>query len=335
MDYLKEAQLSEENPEDKTNKIFWFIFFGIIFFVIFLVVYFIFAGDHKKISDNKLMEGVAVEVGESDTIKFDFEEEEHGMKIRFTGDGSVEVTISSEPIILNLNINEVKEVDLNNDGIFDIKIKLVSITDGKANIAIQKIYSEVCKEEWECSSWDICDNRIQKRECQDLNSCSTIFDKPSENRECQEITSDTLNKSINDSLNNSPSLNLTVNKSNNLSLTNNFTNNTINFSQNISLYNNTSNVSNTIINSSNSNNLTNITNNMNTTLTDNPNLTGTDVFNSEEEFCASKGDLYFTGNETHVCNIQIYFIFNGTKIPCCESIKSKLNNNTGLLSNSI
>ncbi|MCX6749861.1 MAG: hypothetical protein NTZ83_00210 [Candidatus Pacearchaeota archaeon] len=229
MDYLQEAQEAQAVSGIKTHKVLWFIFFGIIFVIIFLIVYLVFAGGHKNVSNNKLVEGTSVEVGEDDSIKFQLDEEDHGIKIDFVGLDSVDLTLSSEPIKLNLKIDEVKEVDLNNDGVVDLRVKLVKIVDGKATIAIQKIEKEACQESWECSQWSDCSNGVQTRECDDSHSCSTTFYKPSEEKECLEIefiendsafrntTNNSINNSVNNNLNNS--VNTSLNNTNILNTT--------------------------------------------------------------------------------------------------------------------
>lgn len=377
MDYMQEVQGAEEVSGMKTHKVLWFIFFGIIFFIIFLIVFSIFAGGNKNVSDNKLIEGVALEVGESDVIKFDLEKEEHGMTINFIGDGSVEVIISSEPINVSLKINEIKEIDLNNDGIFDIKIRLVSIINERATIAIKKIGNEICQENWECSGWSNCSKGFQKRECHDLNSCDAIFNKPSEIKECLEIefienenafyegvnnndsnalnnSINNLNNSVNHSLNNNYSTNLT-----NHTFASNLTNKTINNSNISIIINNTSNTSNIV--TANNYNLTNTTTNSTTICPQNTYICheydgffcdsyydsssfGSNSlnqyccpkkclkFDSKEQLCSARGYLYFTGNETHICKVQVYSSFNGTNILCCNSIEAKVNLNSGGIS---
>jgi len=358
---LREVQGAEEVAGTNTHKILWTIFFGIIFIIIFLVVYLIFTSGHKNISEKKLIEGVAMEVGESDVITFDLEKEEHGMWINFLGDGSVELTISSEPINLSLKINEIKEVDLDKDGIFDIKIKLVGIVNRKATIAIQKVEEESCQADWRCSEWLDCSRGLQKRRCEDLNSCETIFDKPSEIKSCSEIESikndndfyeetdnnetNSLNKSINKSLNNNPSINLT-NKT------------TQSNSTNLAIVNNNSEVSDYsygsedyVTDKSDSNNTINLTSCPQDTYfcqedygffcevyPDSGLLSSSCCpkeclkFDSKEQLCSARGYFYFEGNETYLCKVQVYSSFNGTNILCCDSIQPKVNINSGLFS---
>lgn len=239
MDYLKEEQVARVASDTKGHRIFWFIFLGVIFVILFLIVYLAFIVNNKNISDTKLMEGVALEVGENDAVKFNLNEQEHGMKINFVGYDSVEVTISSDPINLTLNINEVKEIDLDNDDFYDLRIKLISIVNGKATIAIQKIERDSCQESWDCSQWSDCSDNKQKRDCDDENDCGTTFYKPSEERNCLEIEfvedysafGNVTNNVTNISLNN----------------TSNFTFNNSNFSTNTTI-NNTSIMNTSILN---------------------------------------------------------------------------------------
>jgi hypothetical protein len=302
--------------------------------------------------------------------------------INFVGDGSVELTISSNPINLSLNINEIKEVDLNNDGIFDLKIKLVSIVEEKAVIAFQKIEKESCKEDWECSEWSNCYKAAQKRKCTDLNSCGTIFDRPLVIKGCLEIEfvendsafESVENHSINTSLTNNSNTNLTnntnttppANYTNQTTSTTNQTtpNNQTNVNNTTNVTNTTNNLTNTTINTTN---VTNTTIENNATNTTNPSICPASTFacyesqglfciqsnyysggsnplccpteclrfNSNEQLCHARGYSYFTGNDTHICKVQVYSPFNGTHILCCASIDIKVNTTISGLSNQI
>jgi hypothetical protein len=44
-----------------------------------------------------------------------------------------------------------------------------------------------CVESWSCAGWGECKDSKQTRTCIDLNDCTTIFDKPEENQDCEEI----------------------------------------------------------------------------------------------------------------------------------------------------
>jgi hypothetical protein len=409
---LQNAQEEETILGIQTYKVFWSVFFGIVFIIIFLMVYLVFTGGHKTVSDKKMIEGVALEVGQNDVVKFDFEEEKHGMRINLVSPDSVDLTISSEPINLSLKINEIKEVDLNNNGLFDLKIKLVSIVNGKATIAFQKIESESCKEDWKCSEWSVCSKGYQKRKCSDLNSCGSIFDKPSEKKDCIEIKFVEDNSAFEENINNNQSVNDSTANALNSSLSN--TNNSSGIpTENKSLNKSVENKANTTVNPASSNNFTDrpstnytnysnyppvnypsnttantttgssgetenhssstsnnsSSNNYNTT---NPHTDGTIItppcpsgayfcnefygytcptiyilspnspsccshqclmITNKEYLCYAKGYKFFTGNETHICKVQVYTYFNATTVPCCSVIEARYPINTNTTGN--
>ena len=62
---------------------------------------------------------------------------------------SIKLIIESEPIILILNIGEIKQIDINQDEINDFEIKLISIISGKARFSLTKLEGAdiVAKEE--------------------------------------------------------------------------------------------------------------------------------------------------------------------------------------------
>ncbi|MFH1503460.1 MAG: hypothetical protein ABIE36_02280 [Candidatus Diapherotrites archaeon] len=208
MDYSQEVERAQEISKVKTHKWIWFTVFGVLFIGIFLIIYFVLIGSQKNISEDRLVQGSSVQIGTNNSVKLKFGDEDHNIKINFVGLDSVDLTISSDPIHLNLKINEVREIDLDNDGIADLKIKLVSITNGKATIAFKKIEKEVCLENWNCSKWGNCFNGFQRRNCIDLNSCGTIQEKPAEREVCLEIkfieNDSAFDEGENDSLNNTP-----------------------------------------------------------------------------------------------------------------------------------
>jgi hypothetical protein len=251
---LREVQGAEEVAGTKTHKFLWISFFGILFIVIFASLFFIFnpSNSNEGVSNKQLMEGATIDSGENDSIKFKFGDEDHNININFVGLDSVGITIQSEPIQFILKINEVKEVDLNNDGIYDIRVKLVKIEEGKATIAVKKIEIEVCNGIWNCSSWSECSNGKQTRTCKDLNNCGNIENKPFTQKNCVEIVFVENDSAFDE--NNSPSNNIVVD---------NFTNNTnvtIEGNQtNIIVSNNQTNTSSNSYNNSVSGNSTNST----------------------------------------------------------------------------
>jgi hypothetical protein len=176
---LREVQGAEEVARTKTHKYLWFSFFGVIFIAIVVSLFFVLdTGSPDEISNNELTEGAVIDTSANDSIGFKFGEEDHSIRVNFVGLDSAEITIQSEPITFILEINEVKEVDMDNDSIYDIRVKLVKIEEGKATIAVKKIDIAICNEKWNCSAWSSCSNGKQTRTCKDISACGTSKDKP-------------------------------------------------------------------------------------------------------------------------------------------------------------
>ena len=55
----------------------------------------------------------------------------------------VTIIISSDPITLDLSTGETKKVDINNDGTYDLSVKLNSIANGKADVTVKKISESI------------------------------------------------------------------------------------------------------------------------------------------------------------------------------------------------
>ena len=75
------------------------------------------------------------------TYNFALGNENHSLKISSIGYDYVELEIFSTPQTIKLMINETASVDVNNDALSDINIKLVSISNSKAEIYFSMISS--------------------------------------------------------------------------------------------------------------------------------------------------------------------------------------------------
>jgi len=169
----------------KTHKKFWFVFFGITFIGIVIVLFIIFnPNEGEKVSEKELIEGAPLKLGINDFKTFKFRNDNHGIKIDFVEFDSAGITIFSEPITFVLEVNEAKYLDLDEDSVHDVKVKLIKIENYTAIISIKKLYLIICEENWNCSKWNDCIKGNQTRVCEDLNFCGTIEDKPCEQREC-------------------------------------------------------------------------------------------------------------------------------------------------------
>lgn len=248
---LEEVKYAEEVSSIKTHKTFWFLVFTLIFIIIMASLFLIFT--HKssdKVSSKQLIEGASLDLGENGSVGFNFGNEEHGIKINFVGIDSAGVTIFSEPVSFVLELNEAKYLDMDDDGVYDIKVKLIGIENGIATITVQRMFVVLCDEKWNCSEWRKCSEGKQTRACIDMNECGTSEDKPSELRTCLKIelaeNENSLENNANNSLNITDNTNDTMPKSlTNSTNANNLTNKT------------------NIINSTNNTDINNVTNNTN------------------------------------------------------------------------
>ena len=81
---------------------------------------------------------VSIAQGSSRTFTFDGTTT-HTVKVNKVEGDIVTMTLTSEPVILALNVGESKKVDLNGDSVNDVKVTLNSITNSVADITIEKI----------------------------------------------------------------------------------------------------------------------------------------------------------------------------------------------------
>ena len=64
-----------------------------------------------------------------DTIRFDVEGDEHAITVLSVDEGVVKVRIQSEPIELTLRRGESREVDVDGDGVLDVRIEVINIIE--------------------------------------------------------------------------------------------------------------------------------------------------------------------------------------------------------------
>jgi len=67
----------------------------------------------------------------------------HIIKVSQIATDSATIILESEPITIKLNTGEEKSVDIDGDGIYDVYVKLNTVTDGKADFTIKQIAQEV------------------------------------------------------------------------------------------------------------------------------------------------------------------------------------------------
>ncbi|MDO8623585.1 MAG: hypothetical protein Q7R52_05035 [archaeon] len=184
----------------KSSKIIWIILGIVVFLIIIvgIVIYFSFINhnSNNNISDENLLNGTLVNLKEGDGINFKVLSKEHKIIIDSVLENSVNLTIQSKTIKTSLVVGETKKFDLNEDGIYDIEVKLEDIKDNKLRILIKKISVTICTESWKCSVWEECLNNIKTRNCTDSNKCGTEQNKPSETKSCDVVNEDDVEKNL-------------------------------------------------------------------------------------------------------------------------------------------
>jgi len=105
----------------------------ILLIVAIIIVYFSLAYFKNRpisLSDTQVSSGAEVNVKENQKVEFVLNNEKHTITTESIQEDGVDLIIESERIKVHLNIGEEKKFDLNNDGIYDLKIKLNGINNG-------------------------------------------------------------------------------------------------------------------------------------------------------------------------------------------------------------
>jgi len=157
-----------------------------ILLLILLIVFIFLSGIFfpNNISTNDLTSGASVELKQGKEVSFSMEDMDHKIKLNVLRPTSVDITIMSNPISATLSTGETKKFDLDDDGVYDLRVKLQGIEDDKATLVVKKIYEIICVENWNCTDWTRCIGGTQQRTCIDSNNCGTEESKPEDDRPC-------------------------------------------------------------------------------------------------------------------------------------------------------
>ena len=150
------AQKTPVQSQSPFKKPLFILIPVVLIIIIGLSVFFFISLSPKLISEEDFSQGTNFDLKENKEVKFNLDEEVHTLKVDSITDNSVSLTIQSNPIKVDLKIGEEKKFDLNNDGFYDIKIKLNNIFDGIPDLYIKKIHESTCVENWNCGSWSDC-----------------------------------------------------------------------------------------------------------------------------------------------------------------------------------
>lgn len=181
---MRTKQEKPEGAKPQVNLVF--IFVGIFALLLIFLVVFLIVRNASIISDEELSQGISLDLKENKEVKFKIDDEQHSIKVNSISGDSVSMTVQSDPVTITLDVGGNEKIDFENDGIYDLYIKLNDVVEGKADILLRKI-SEECIEDWNCTEWTECEEESQTRVCEDLNDCNTENDKPDETQDCEII----------------------------------------------------------------------------------------------------------------------------------------------------
>jgi len=80
-----------------------------------------------------------ITINQKETVSFKMIDEDHLIEVEEVTANSATINVYSEPKKLTLDVGQSKEIDVNNDGLNDLYIKLVRITDGKSIFEIKSL----------------------------------------------------------------------------------------------------------------------------------------------------------------------------------------------------
>jgi hypothetical protein len=94
-------------------------------------------------TDAQFQQGYEVSLQKNQMIQFSFKNENHTITLNNITNNTAIITVSSNPIIFNLTINETKKINLNNDSYYDLSVFLKNITNTNANLVIKTVHEKI------------------------------------------------------------------------------------------------------------------------------------------------------------------------------------------------
>ncbi len=111
--------------------------------VLIVSVLLLFVDFSKTISEEDLSHGVNFNLGENKARGFVVDDEKHTILVESVSEDSVELVIQSDPIKVIIRIGEEKKLDLDNDGFYDLLVRLDKIENGVPDLHIGRIQEEI------------------------------------------------------------------------------------------------------------------------------------------------------------------------------------------------
>lgn len=90
------------------------------------------------ISEDQFISGDSINVKRGDVIPFTLDKESYSIKLLSINLEEVELAINNF-LLIKLNPNEFKKIDLNKDDIYDLKIEIISINENNAQISFKRL----------------------------------------------------------------------------------------------------------------------------------------------------------------------------------------------------
>jgi hypothetical protein len=171
----------------KSNKSgFVFYFLGALFLVVLLIVgIFLFSSSSGKVSEGRLIKGTSLDMKTQKVLSLDLGEEKHSVFLKSVKGDSVSLLFDGSKRV-DFDTGDEKRLDLDNDGYYDLKMKISDVSSEKVSFYLIKIDEKVCNPKWDCGDWGECQDEIQIRDCIDLNDCGVNDRKPNEEQDCEE-----------------------------------------------------------------------------------------------------------------------------------------------------
>jgi len=98
------------------------------------------------VNEEDFKQGYSKKLSEKQRLKVKIDDTFHYVGAREIDETTAIIEISSTPQQVEFNINEEKKFDLNEDGYYDLIVRLNSIENNKADVFVQSIYEEIDKE---------------------------------------------------------------------------------------------------------------------------------------------------------------------------------------------
>ncbi len=186
LSFLKDLKLTKSLP--KNYILFSIPVIIIIIIIISITLYLLFFTTPSEISEEEFMKGIDLRLKENHEINLHFENNKYLLRIDSIKEDSITFSNKTNPIHGSIDIRHEKRFDLDENGFYDMVLRLNEISGKEARIYIREINEEVCLEDWECEEWEDCTEKgMQTRECNDLNECEATENKPKVSRECEYV----------------------------------------------------------------------------------------------------------------------------------------------------